>query len=371
MNNFFSLRKGLLLLVISSLLFITCAKEYSYEGGPVSPGSSVGTATYTLVGAGGTCLGSVIAGNYFTGTALDVTNTITLQVDVSVIGTYSLATGTINGFQFTGSGTFTATGVQSITLTGAGTPGAPGDFTFSTPANSICSFIVTVKDAPPVQAVYTLAGAPNDCQPFVVNGDYHPGKVLNNFNTVDVTVDVTALGAYKISTDTQDGISFTLSGSFTKLGKQVISLVGSGTPDFARNLVFTPQASIGSSKCTFALTVTDASPLATYVIESGVGTSTCVFTMAGTYAANTPLTPAHTMTIRVTATVIGNYTIATNSVNGMMFARSGTFTVIGQQNVALEGSGTPLAAGTFTFTPRIVGPSPIGGTTCSLNLVVN
>ncbi len=372
MNYFFSLRLRFLLLVTASLLFITCAKEYSYEGGPVTPGSSSGTAKYTLVGAGGTCIGSTINGKYYAGVALDTSNTIVLQVDVTVAGTYSLTTGSSDGFTFSGSGTFITTGRQTIVLTGSGTPGATGSVSFSTPANSICSFIVTVTDAPPAVATFSLVGAPNNCETAILNGNYVAGTALTAANTVSVKVDVTALGAYTLSTDTIDGISFSTSGTFTTVGKQIVTLIGTGTPQQPRYLVFTPLS--GSSGCTFPLTINNPEPVATYVLESGPGVNsptTCISTVSGNYLMNTPMDNSNTVKIRTFATALGHYTVATDTLNGVSFYYSGMFTSLGINYVLLMGSGKPVAKGTFTYTPQIVGPHPIGGQYCSFDIVVN
>jgi hypothetical protein len=117
------------------------------------------------------------------------------------------------------------------------------------------------------------------------------------------------------------------------------------------------------------VTVQNREPLATYVLESGAGS--CSFAVAGNYTANTALTPSNTVSIRVFVTVLGNYTIATQAVNGMRFYHSGMFTTMGSQLVTLNGSGTPIAAGNFPFVPMIVGPHPLGGESCGFFITVN
>jgi hypothetical protein len=49
----------------------------------------------------------------------------------------------------------------------------------------------------------------------------------------------------------------------------------------------------------------------------------------------------------------GNYTISTQQINGISFLASGTFTTTGIQSVQLNGSGTPIASGTFIYTPGV------------------
>jgi hypothetical protein len=218
-------------------------------------------------------------------------------------------------------------------------------------------------------ASFTLVGSPNNCQSVVVKGRYISGDVISS-NSADINVNVTAIGNYTLTTDTIDGIWFSTSGTFTNTGNQTITLTGNGTPEFARNILFTLLTA--SSSCTFKITVTNPGPLAVYVLESGFGNpNPCKYTLSGTYTSNTPLSGSNTVSIRVYVTYLGNFTIATAAVNGMMFSYSGSFTTLGAQDVILYGVGTPLNRGTYTLTPEIVGPHPIGGEFCSFFISVN
>ncbi len=366
MTKLSSILVATFLLLICVVFFITCKKEYSYEGS-----LSTNTAVYKLVGVGGSCTGSVVNGKYYVGTSLNTANTIQLQVDVTTVGTYSLFTNTVNGIQFFGSGSFTNTGVQTIILTGNGTPLVDGSFNFTTPINAGCFFTIIVKKAPIAMASFTLAGAPNSCTPAFVYGNYVAGTSLKNSNTVEVSVNVTAVGAYVLTTDTLDGIWFASTGTFTTTGNQVVTLAGFGTPDFARNLVFTPKAD--SSSCTFTVTVLTPGSPAIYVLESGFGSSNnpCIYTVSGTYNAAIPLSSSNTVSMKVFVSSVGSFTIATNTVNGLLFAYTGTFTTVGSQNVVLFGNGTPTVKGTYSFAPEIVGSHPLGGQTCAFSVMVN
>jgi hypothetical protein len=77
------------------------------------------------------------------------------------------------------------------------------------------------------------------------------------------------------------------------------------------------------------------------------------------------------VSIRVYVAEKGNFTIATNTVNGMTFSYTGFFSTTGSMYVILYGSGTPLTRGNFTFAPEIVGPHPLGGQTCAFFIQVN
>ncbi|MEO6720722.1 MAG: hypothetical protein ABIN67_10150, partial [Ferruginibacter sp.] len=123
------------------LLFAAgCAKEYSYEYKPAN----------TLKDAQATCLPSVINGSFFKNTNLNNdTAYIELQVNVAVTGSYFINTDLQNGFQFAGSGTFNATGLQTVRLKPTGNPVDTGytDFTVCYDT-SCCPVSVYVSEAP-------------------------------------------------------------------------------------------------------------------------------------------------------------------------------------------------------------------------------
>jgi hypothetical protein len=348
-----------------------CQREYSYEGGPLSPGSSGGTAIYTLQSTGVFCAGTVVQGNYYNGQALTANNKVVLKVNVTQAGTYNVKTNTSGGFVFSSSGTFTFTGLQTITLTGSGMPNSTGNFSFKPPVGAGCSFIISVTTAPPVIAGYKIASTPGLCAPATVNGTCIYGVALSAANTITITVDVISAGNYLITTDTLDGISFSKSGVFTAAGIQTILLNGMGTPVNPQNLYF--KISGATSSCFINLTVQNPQPLATYVLESGTGIPPpCTgYTVLGNYLAGMPLNNSNTLTVKVTVTITGNFTIATNTVNGISFSYTGNFAATGTQYVVLKGSGTPVNTGIFSFVPQVIGPAPIGGEYCGASVTVN
>jgi hypothetical protein len=109
------------------------------------PSAGGGTSVFTLAGSPGNCIPGTVSGGYTVGTALDASDSVIVQVNVTTVGTWSLITSTLGGMTFTGSGTFTTTGVQTIKLVGTGTPTTAGPFNFPITAGaSTCSFTVTV-----------------------------------------------------------------------------------------------------------------------------------------------------------------------------------------------------------------------------------
>ena len=79
--------------------------------------------------------------------------------------------------------------------------------------------------------------------------------------------------------------------------------------------------------------------------------------ISGVYNKGTALNGLDTIVIKVNVDSVGSYTIATANINGIIFNGSGVFTTKGAQTIVLKGSGTPLAAGNFTYMPGANGCS--------------
>ena len=115
-----------------------------------------GQAVFTLNGAPDACPSPVIAGNYVAGTALSAANTVMIKTVVATAGAYSITTNTVNGIKFAASGNFAATGQQTITLTGTGTPVAAGVTTLTPQmGSSSCKFTVTIAASPVTAGIFT------------------------------------------------------------------------------------------------------------------------------------------------------------------------------------------------------------------------
>jgi len=68
------------------------------------------------------CTSTTINGANVINTPLSTTNTITIDVVVNTLDTYVITTNTINGYSYSAAGAFPSTGINTITLTGSGTP---------------------------------------------------------------------------------------------------------------------------------------------------------------------------------------------------------------------------------------------------------
>ncbi len=221
---------------------------------------------------------------------------------------------------------------------------------------------------PQLIASYTLPGTPNSCMSAILNGSYVAAKGLDASNSVRVLVDVKSPGSYTLTTDTVDNITFAASGVFTDTGINVISLQGNGSPDVAQNLTF--KLSGSNSSCTIPVSVQPPGVPGTYVLESDYDHSCAVHKVMGNAVMGQPLTTANTVAIHIYATYAGSYAISTQTLNGMMFYGTGVFTTTGYQYIYMTGTGTPLAQGTTTFLTEIIGPHPLGGETCTFDIIV-
>jgi hypothetical protein len=221
-------------------------------------GLGVLPANFTLGGAPLLCTNAIVGGNYNAGSPLTPANTLAVEINASTGGTYIITATTTNGFSFSGSGVIPP-GVQAVILTGTGTPGAAGiSLVTVTGQASTCTFPVVVLPALP-QAVFTLAGAPNNCTGAVINGVYAAGVATSASNTITLSVNVTTAGMYTITTNALNGILFSKTGVFTNTGVQTVLLTATGTPTAAGVFDFTPSAS--GSSCKFSVTCTGTPPV--------------------------------------------------------------------------------------------------------------
>ncbi len=226
-----------------------------------------------------------------------------------------------------------------------------------------CQKEVSFESGNTTASVGSLAtDAAGDCLGAVISGSYYQDTALNSTNYVDVTVQVDTAGSYTISTDTVNGYYFKATGTFTSTGTQTVRLIGGGKPLATGSNIFIVR--YNGTFCEFTIEVT---------APAGGGGGSSAFTVSctgatptGTYVAGTALSStANTVTIDVNVTTIGTWSVTTApAVNGITFTGTGTFTTTGAQTITLAASGTPVAAGPFTFTVT-------GGTgTCTFQVTV-
>lgn len=338
-------------LLFSFLLLTSCQKELSLE----TLNESIGTLKADLAG---NCLPATVIGSYHEDTSLTANNFIDVQVMVTTPGSFDIYTDTLNGFYFKSEGIFDSTGLYTVRLAGNGTPNAGGTFTFHLHYGSnVCDINITVIANLP--ASYTI-----DCSTVQVNGDYLATIPMTASNTAIITGVVSATGSYTITTPVVNGVSFSATGNFaaTSTTPQQITLIATGTP--LTEGVFDFPVTADSSTCTFQVTFQPAPPPAIFTLSGDPGT--CFNALVnGNYVVGTALNSSNTVIIKADVTGTGLYTISTNTVNGMTFSASGLFTVTGQQDIVLTGTGTPTFEGVSIFTPQA------GASSCTFDITVS
>ncbi len=188
-----------------------------------------------------------------------------------------------------------------------------------------------------------------ECLPVNVNGTYQKDTLLvATVNFVDIQISVSEPGSYSIKTDTINGYSFNGAGFFNVQGLNTVRLIGYGKPIVPGVDMFTVK--FDTSVCQFNVTVTGT---------GGGGGSTYTFqcpsnpTFYGTYQTGVS-TSGDSVRINVTSVAGGSYNITTStttSSNGVTFTGSGVLPASpSPQSVTLFASGTPTAAGPFTYT---------------------
>lgn len=130
--------------------------------------------------------------------------------------------------------------------------------------------------------------------------------------------------------------------NITTITKSVILGTFSGTAKDSAGTAI--QLTSGKFEATFP----NAVPPSTGVLGDSSGNCKPVV-LNGTYTQGITATAANTVQAQVVVAVAGTYTISTNTVNGITFSGTGTFTNPGVQNVILTASGVPVASGGQNF----------------------
>lgn len=199
------------------------------------------------------CAGTKVMGTYVQGKELTASNYLSVTVNVTKVGNYTITGTTTNGYNFYGTGVFLSTGIKTVQIPGQGTPGNVQVDTVQLSANDIdisCPITANVLSA---AGTYSIS-----CGSAKANGVYTKGTALTASNTITLPVVVTALGSYSITTNTVDGISFSGSGTFTATGNQNITLSGTGTPTSTADkvLTVTSNSADGAATCNVTVIIT-------------------------------------------------------------------------------------------------------------------
>ncbi|MDR1502694.1 MAG: hypothetical protein LBT43_09595 [Prevotella sp.] len=182
---------------------------------------------------------------------------------------------------------------------------------------------------------------PVSCSDIAVGGVYIEGKATTSANYLSINLNVTKVGAFAITATTGNGYSFYLSGVALSLGLMTVNVPCQGTPVTVQTdkLVFSGMELV--TGCEPEVEVSSA------VASYSLNCSSIV--VNGQYLKGTALTASNTITLNVTVTTAGSYSINTPLTYGIRFSASGNFTV-GTQTVTLIGSGMPTVNSDFSIT---------------------
>ncbi|MFT3911677.1 MAG: carboxypeptidase-like regulatory domain-containing protein [Ferruginibacter sp.] len=320
-------------------------------------------ATFTFGDPQGNCLIGILGGAFFNaGVAIAPNTLIDVMVNVSVPGSYNITTPVVNGFSFTGSGTFLNVGQQYVYLVASGTPIAGGNTSFimQSGAVSACPFEIFVSSTASIDVT--------TCSNITVNGNYEVGVPLSfNDNTVTVTLNVIVPGQYYLYATGGPNFYFTDSGTVNTTGPVVFTLhAGAGVPTSPGTFPYMIQLNGAAGGCTFNVTTIPSSTNAVYTF-GGSPVACILANLSGSFTAGTPVNSQNGVYIEVDVIAPGAWNAETNIANGFNFSGGGYFTTTGVQQIYLNASGTPTNSGTYTFVPT--GNGSIPG--CTFTVPVN
>ena len=138
--------------VLTALVaFVACQKQLGFD----TDGVSVGTLKSA---AAGDCSQVIINGIFKVDSVLTNQNYVDVKVNVSIPGSFTITSDTINGYSFAKTGTV-GSGLNTIRLYASGKPLLTGINNFTvTYGVTTCNFSITVDNASAGGALFTLGG---------------------------------------------------------------------------------------------------------------------------------------------------------------------------------------------------------------------
>ena len=222
--------------------------------------SKMGNAKFDAVN----CSDIEINGVYVEGTPTTSANYLSINLNVTKVGAFSITITTGNGYSFYQSGVALSIGKMTVNIPCQGTP-----LNAQTDKLSFNGIELILGCEPQIEVSSAIANYSLNCSSIVVNGRYLKGTPLTASNTIALNVTVTTSGSYNINTPLTNGIRFSASGNFTP-GTHAVTLVGSGTPTVNSDFPITINANTPQGNNTCNTTIPLTLPAMTYaVIGSG------------------------------------------------------------------------------------------------------
>ena len=263
-----------------------------------------------------------VNGTYVAGTPLSSANYLTVPINVTTPGSFTLVGSTANGYSFAYSSTVTAKGQYFINMPALGTPETAQDDNVM-----ITGSVDTCYTTVPVQsniATYDIL-----CSSIVVNGTYIKGTPLDGTNSITMNVTVGSSGYYYISTPLTNGVQFTSQGNWlsSQVGtSQRVTLLPSQLPS--------PQINTPTVNQNFPITINSNSP---------TGNVTCSATIP------VILPDMQYALIGTDGTYSAAASVRTAAFNGTSFGRNGTVKILSLTQA--WGTDDPTTAANYLNTP--------------------
>ncbi|UYW02236.1 hypothetical protein K5I29_04860 [Flavobacterium agricola] len=162
---------------------------------------------------------------------VSTSDTYTVKINVTQIGTYTILIYTANGYSYSKTGVFTQTGSHTIVLEGQGTPAKPGNDEVKLRFNGIeitpnCT--LPTVEVSPASTTFDIVCTTT---PTLGPGEYKNAISMTGSNYVEFDLaSVTTPGSIIITSNNQNGISFSSNAITISTGDTKIRLYAQGTP---------------------------------------------------------------------------------------------------------------------------------------------
>jgi len=200
-----------------------------------------------------------------------------------------------------------------------------------------------------------------NCDAVTVNGTYVEGTSLTAANYLTIPINVTSPGSFNIIGTTSNGYSFSYSGTITAKGQYSVNVPALGTPQAVQN----DNVMITGGLDTCYTTIPVQSNIALYSIDCA---SISTNVTGGAYFVKGTVLTTQTITLRVTITTPGFYSISTPVTNGIAFQAQGNFTAPGTQTVILSPVPNSMPTVNTSFPITVNANSPSGNVSCSTTI---
>jgi uncharacterized protein (TIGR02145 family) len=194
----------------------------------ISSGIGLIPASFSL-GQGGLCSNTMVAGPWITGVPLISANVVDIEVNVITLGSWTVFTDTVNGVFFSSSGNFSAIGIQTIRLQGAGTPLSATNSTFlvrSGSSENTCTFSVEVVSPPACGTSFTDIRNGKSYNTVLIYGQCWMAQNMNIGNRVNLNQEQTNNGTIEKSCFNNDEANCTTYGGLYQWAECVQYLNG-------------------------------------------------------------------------------------------------------------------------------------------------